>query len=76
MQSPFILNGTIKVHLASSKEEFPEKRNIIENIEEDLYVDDIITGGTEVNDVVELKNTMKDVVYIRIKYYVTMHDQS
>ena len=60
VQSPFILNGTLKVHLTSSKEEFPERKDVIEKIEEDLYVDDIITGGNDVNEVIELKDTMKD----------------
>ena len=60
VQSPFILNGTLKVHLKSIKEEFPEKTEIIEKIGSDLYVDDIISGGTDVKEVLELKETLKD----------------
>ena len=50
----------MKVHLKSIKEDFPEKKEIIEKIESDLYVDDVVSGGTSVHEVTELKETLKN----------------
>ena len=53
-QSPFSLCGTLDYHLASLEEEFPD--DVVE-IKESLYVDDIISEGTTVNEVEVLKET-------------------
>ena len=58
VQSPFLLNATIKEHLKLTKEDFPEKKKIIEQIENDLYVDDVISGGNTLKEVIELKDTV------------------
>lgn len=42
--SPFLLNGTIRHHLANNLE---NKRDIVERIKDDLYVDDLVSGCNE-----------------------------
>ena len=43
-ESPFLLNGTIKEYLTTSKQRYPESAAHIEEIEGSLYVDDLITS--------------------------------
>ena len=51
-QSPFILEGTIKQHFENYENEYPI---VIENIQDDMYVDDLVSGGTEINTVKNIK---------------------
>ena len=51
-QSPFILEGTIKQHFENYENEHPM---VIENIQDDMYVDDLVSGGTEINTVKNIK---------------------
>ena len=51
-QSYFILEGTLKKHFENYKESFKELIKIIEN---DLYVDDLVTGGNNLEEVKEIK---------------------
>ena len=41
-QSPFLLGGTVKEHLDYTKVQQPEIKEIIQEVQEGLYVDDII----------------------------------
>ena len=52
VQSPFLLGGTIKQHLASLREKYPKE---VDEIQASLYVDDIITGGETRAEVHQLK---------------------
>ena len=54
-ESPFLLNGTIKEHLITSKQRYPESAVHIEEIEESLYVDDLITGDATIEEVQKVK---------------------
>ena len=56
-ESPFLLEGTVKEHLKETKKNRPELVEIIEEIGEDLYVDDIIGGGATINEATKLKET-------------------
>ena len=56
--SPFLLGGTIAQHMENSRDEYPEE---IEKISLDLYVDDLITGDTNVEKVKHLKETAIDI---------------
>ena len=52
--SPFLLGGTIAQHMENSRDEYPEE---VEKIGRDLYVDDLITGDTNVEKGKQLKET-------------------
>ena len=54
VQSPFLLAGTVTVHLNKLKEKYPSE---VEEIQKSLYVDDIITGGETEEEVADLKKT-------------------
>ena len=41
-QCPFILEGTLKKHFESYRDSF---QKLIKTIENDIYVDDLVTGG-------------------------------
>ena len=56
--SPFLLGGTIAQHMENSRDEYPEE---VEKISRDLYVDDLITGDTNVENVKHLKETAADI---------------
>ena len=56
-ESPFLLNGTIKEHLTTSKQCYPKSAAHIEEIEECLYVDDLITGDATTEEVQKVKET-------------------
>ena len=56
--SPFLLGGTIAQHMENSRDEYPEE---VEKISRDLYVDDLITGDTNVEKVKHLKETAIDI---------------
>ena len=51
-QSPFTLEGTIKQHFENYENECPI---VIENIQDDMYVDDLVSGSTEINTVKNIK---------------------
>ena len=52
IESPFILKGTLKKHFENYSESFKELIKIIEN---DRYVDDLVTGGSNLEEVKEIK---------------------
>ena len=54
-ESPFLLNGTILEHLITSRSLYPELTAYIDEIDESLYVDDVVTGDTRVDEVKKLK---------------------
>ena len=59
-QSPFILEGTIKQRFENYKNEYPI---VIENIQDDMYVDDLVSGGTEINSK-EYKTRMNRTIHL------------
>ena len=52
MQSPFILEGTLKEHFNNYKSVYPE---LIENIRNDMYVDDLVSGGDILREIEVMK---------------------
>ena len=58
VQSPFLLAGTLKLHLENLRERYPSE---IEEILRSLYVDDVITGGSTTDEVQGLKETIASV---------------
>lgn len=58
-QSLFLLNGTIDVHFDEMKRLHNDLKEIIEEIEDDLYVDDLISGGVNVKETTKLKEITK-----------------
>jgi hypothetical protein len=55
--SPFLLNATIRHHLAI----FPESR-VIEELQENLYVDDWLSGADSDEEAVEMFSTAREVM--------------
>ena len=53
-QSPFVLEATVQHHLQNYINKFEE---LVKQIMEDLYVDDLITGGEKITNVQTLKDT-------------------
>ena len=51
-ESPFILEGTLKKHFENYRESFKELIKIIEN---DRYVDDLVTGRNNLEEIKEIK---------------------
>ena len=51
-QSPFILEGTLKKYFENYRDSFEKLIRIIEN---DMYVDDLVTGGNNLEEVKEIK---------------------
>ena len=58
VQSPFLLAGTLKLHLENLRERYPVE---VEEILRSLYVDDIISGGSTKDEVQDLKKTIATV---------------
>ena len=58
VQSPFLLGGTIEMHLDAWKETHPD---VVEEIQRSLYVGDVITGMNTVEETKQLMETMIDV---------------
>ena len=52
-QSPFILEGTLDVHVYNCEQEF---REVAEKVRVDMYVDDLLNGGESINEVKKLKS--------------------
>ena len=50
-QSHFLVNGTIKEHLPTSKQRYPESAAHTEEIEESVYADGLITGDATIENV-------------------------
>ena len=46
--SPFLLGGVLKLHLDAWEDRYPE---IVKQLHEGLYVDDLITGGTTIAEI-------------------------
>ena len=55
--SPFLLNGTLKEHLDSYQEEDSDVKDIAAQIQKDLYVDDLTSGGCSEHEARVLKDT-------------------
>ena len=55
VQSPFILGGTLTVHVGGCKERYPME---VKEILRRLYVDDVISGGNDIPADKQLKTTM------------------
>ena len=55
VQSPFLLAGTLKLHLQRLREKYPVE---VDEILRSLYVDDVITGGNTKEEVQDLKKTI------------------
>ena len=60
-ESPFLLTGTIKEYLTISKQRYSEFAVHIEEIEESLYVDDLIISDATIEEVQEIKETFLNV---------------
>ena len=52
-QSPLVLDATVQHHLQNYINKFEE---LVKQIMQDLYVDDLITGGDKITDVQTLKD--------------------
>ena len=57
--SPAILNSTIREHLSKYKNVYP---NIVQQVEDSLYVDDLLSGSENDNSGFELYETAKKVM--------------
>ena len=58
IQSPFILAATVQVHLERSKEEFPKT---VTEVEDNIYVDDVVDGGFDVEEVQTFKDELIEI---------------
>ena len=56
-QSPFILEATLKAHFHNYLMNYPK---VIENISDDMYVDDLTSGGNTVGEVEILKQKCEE----------------
>ena len=56
-QSPFILEANLKVHFHNYLTNYPKE---IENISDDMYVDDLTSGGNTVGEVEILKQKCEE----------------
>ena len=52
IQSPFILEGTLKEHFQNCMNKYPI---VVENSQNVMYVDDLVSGGTNLLEVENLK---------------------
>ena len=52
-QSPFMLEGTLKIHFENYIGMF---RELIERVKDDMYVDDLVTGGESTSEVDKIKS--------------------
>ena len=60
-ESPFLLNGTMKEHLESSINKYPEMGKAINKIKESLYKYDIVTGEITVEKFKKIKKTSEKI---------------
>ena len=56
VQSPFILGATIQQHLENVKDKYPE---IVRVLSDEMYVDDVISGGRDQADALKVKQEAK-----------------
>jgi hypothetical protein len=56
--SPFLLTGVLQCHLNASKEKY---RKQADEIEKELYVDDLVTGGTSIQETREMKKVSSEI---------------
>ena len=69
-EPPFLLNGTVKEHLESSINKYPELLKTIDKIKENLYKHDIVTGEITVEKFKKIKKTSEKIFY-RSMYRIT-----
>ena len=55
VQSPFLLNGVIQHHLDKWKDHASE---LVQNIKDNIYVDDIIEGGDQIEEMTSMKKAI------------------
>ena len=55
VQSLFLLAGTLKLHLENLRGRYPGE---VKEILRSLYVDNVITGGSTIDEVQDLKKTI------------------
>ena len=53
IQSTFSLKGTLKTHFENSSKKYSE---LIQQIKDDMYVDDIVTKGDTIEQISKIKN--------------------
>ena len=58
VSSPFLLAGVLKHHLDTCREKYPKR---VPEIEQELYVDDLLIGGTTVQQVYEKKRATMEI---------------
>ena len=66
-QSPFILEGTLKKHFENYKDSFEKLIKIIEN---DKYVDDLVTWGNNLEEVKEIKQNPVQLFKKGVSFYI------
>ena len=67
--SPFLLGGVLKHHLDAWEDRYPE---IVKQLREGLYVDDLITGGTTV---AEMQTQKEKTIEVFDDATFTIHSQ-
>ena len=68
MQSPFILEGTLKEHCNNYKSEYPE---LIENIRNHMYLDDLVSGGKILSEVEVMKQKSRNCLLKMASTYIS-----
>ena len=58
VSSPFLLGATLQEHLTSLEEEYPES---VEKFKKELYIDDIISGGAQQEELINQKQVAMDI---------------
>ena len=71
VSSPFLLGATLQEHLSSLEKEYSET---VAELKMDLYVDDVITGGVQEEEVVKVKQEAKE-EFLRAKMYIQVLNQ-
>ena len=68
--SLFLLGGVIQQHLNTCRDEHPK---CVEEIERELYVDDILSGGPTTKEVKQKKATTTE-IFAQATFHVLIHD--
>ena len=75
VQAPFLLNGIIEYHFENYKEEL---REIVEEIKDDIYVDDVIGGASTMSEAKKFKESaikiLGDAKFILHKWHSSNSD--
>ena len=58
VSSPFLLGATLQEHLNTLEQQYPET---VAELRKDLYVDDVISGGTCEKEVIKVKQEAKEI---------------